>query len=1044
MSLITDIAKTRLQLLDGINANGGDINLRIFEDFYPDEAHFIFELLQNAEDAGATEISFELTAQGCSFEHNGTRPFNEQDIRGITGIFNSSKKNNSDKIGKFGVGFKSVFVYTATPYVYSKNYSFKIEQLILPIEVPPFNGLGACTRFEFPFNEPKMKASKAYDEVKTALERLTRSTLLFLKNIAYIKWQIPGNEGSLHRIEHTKNHVEIVRQVGAKHVRSAHWLHFSAPVIDLEQQVVSIAFELALTGDNKLFDKSKAIKEQLKIVPADPGKVSVFFPAEKETSGLRFHLHGPFIPELSRASIKSSTENLTLFDQIAKLTAKSLHLIKDLGLLNAEFLAVLPNNDDSLGERYEVIRTATLDEMRVSPLVPTSHGDHASATRLLQSRADLKRLLTSDDLAFITEREDAPDWAVGVSQKNSPQDKFLRDLGIEDWDAGNLQDFFENRAREGSKYHYWDKAKVDPLVLDWLENKSYEWLQSLYALLFRHCEEEGFGHLSDVYFVKTSSGSWHFGADSFFPNENPAHSEYTIDEKLLTSGTNQKQKENARKFLEELGVHIPSETDDIQLLINRYSDKETRPSHTEYCEHLARMITYLEKNPAQKEIFGNARLFKVQISVRVAAWVTAQSVYLDEPYGNSNLSLLYSMMSESEQEQKRYPLNTWYLDCGIAVERVIKFAEALGCQKEFDRIYRQARCEDNPNWTSLNSKAWGLSQRSGNVIDRDFALAPVAIELLASRKIPAIQLVWNGLCRANTSYTNILQAVYQITDKVGAQKELSQLVCTLRDMDWVPQTNSTFVKPKDAISTLLPKGFTYDSGYKWLQAIDFGVEEHKKIADATGRTEELKKLGFESEEEWEQGRKFNELFSPEERKELLATKQRQSQPVELPERAVKSSDLRSQRVSEVARNTPEKKTELRERSVTLGAEAVKAEAQVYLQDQYTNANGQMICQVCKYELPFKRLNGGYFFEKVELIDGSEKRHRETYLALCPNHAAMYKYANKQLKSMAELLLNAATVEIELELGGRKTTIYFTETHLADVRACLEADDGFSK
>ena len=92
MNFLENLAAQRQKLLDGIDANEGDINLRIFEDFYPDEAHFIYELLQNAEDAGATEVAFELTAQACYFEHNGSRQFNERDIRSITGIFNSSKK----------------------------------------------------------------------------------------------------------------------------------------------------------------------------------------------------------------------------------------------------------------------------------------------------------------------------------------------------------------------------------------------------------------------------------------------------------------------------------------------------------------------------------------------------------------------------------------------------------------------------------------------------------------------------------------------------------------------------------------------------------------------------------------------------------------------------------------------------------------------------------------------------------------------------------------------------------------------------------------
>ena len=67
MNFLEDLAAKRQKLLDGIDANEGDIDLRIFEGFYPDEAHFIYELLQNAEDAGASEVAFELTPHACYF-----------------------------------------------------------------------------------------------------------------------------------------------------------------------------------------------------------------------------------------------------------------------------------------------------------------------------------------------------------------------------------------------------------------------------------------------------------------------------------------------------------------------------------------------------------------------------------------------------------------------------------------------------------------------------------------------------------------------------------------------------------------------------------------------------------------------------------------------------------------------------------------------------------------------------------------------------------------------------------------------------------------
>jgi hypothetical protein len=112
-------------------------------------------------------------------------------------------------------------------------------------------------------------------------------------------------------------------------------------------------------GDLKLVlsaDRNQ-LSQQLKIAPV-PGQVAVFFPAGKETSGLRFHLHASFVPELSRASIKETTANKPLFEQLATLAASSLHKIRDLGMLPTEFLAVLPNPQDELGARYFGIRDA--------------------------------------------------------------------------------------------------------------------------------------------------------------------------------------------------------------------------------------------------------------------------------------------------------------------------------------------------------------------------------------------------------------------------------------------------------------------------------------------------------------------------------------------------------------------------------------------------------------------------------------------------------------------------------------------------------------
>ena len=75
-----------------------------------------------------------------------------------------------------------------------------------------------------------------------------------------------------------------------------------------------------------------------------------------------------------------------------------------------------------------------------------------------------------------------------------------------------------------------------------------------------------------------------------------------------------------------------------------------------------------------------------------------------------------------------------------------------------------------------------------------------------------------------------------------------------------------------------------------------------------------------------------------------------------------------------------------------------------------------------------------------LVVEAKKRHRSTYLSLCANHAAAYRHANSQRNSMAELVAASSSGEIDVSLGGIETTMYFTQTHLMDAKACIEADE----
>jgi len=162
---------------------------------YSDSAHFIYELLQNADDTKATLVEFDLVKEGLYFKHNGSIPFSISDIdtakedtlsgklghlNAITAIGNSNKIDEQ-KIGKFGIGFKAVFAYSATPHIYDDNFNFKLEDYIVPkvIEIPSKKRSIGETLFYFPFNHITKTKEEAFSEIEEKLQSLFQP-ILFL------------------------------------------------------------------------------------------------------------------------------------------------------------------------------------------------------------------------------------------------------------------------------------------------------------------------------------------------------------------------------------------------------------------------------------------------------------------------------------------------------------------------------------------------------------------------------------------------------------------------------------------------------------------------------------------------------------------------------------------------------------------------------------------------------------------------------------------------------------------------------------------------
>jgi hypothetical protein len=182
----------------------------------------------------------------------------------------------------------------------------------------------------------------------------------------------------------------------------------------------------------------------------------------------------------------------------------------------------------------------------------------------------------------------------------------------------------------------------------------------------------------------------------------------------------------------------------------------------------------------------------------------------------------------------------------------------------------------------------------------------------------------------------------------------------------------------------------------------------------------------------ESGKSYSDLES------LLINPKGPSQPEEV----VKNSDRRRQGVLERRENAPSKDSITRERSIYPGSSDEILQAKAYLRSKYSNSEGQLICQCCHLEMPFK-VRDEYYFEAIQCIRSITKHYFENRLALCPTCAAMYIHAKKtddaELRRIIEGqndLDSAASAEIQIILAGRKFQLRFVGTHMFDLRTVL--------
>lgn len=1008
---------------------------------YPDNAHFIYELLQNAEDPKATSVKFKVTKKSLEFEHNGERLFDINDIESITSIGKSTKKDDPTSIGKFGVGFKAVFAYTNTPEIHSGKFGFRIRDLVVPesCDVDKKVNCGE-TKFIFPFDNPSKSPDKALEEIERGLRSFSDSTLLFLSHIRSIKYELhDGASGSLERVEHDDGRTEIIINHPDGKNTSSNFLIFDKDVSvigeDEREKSCRIAIAYALEDHSKKDKKDKKDKNanRLAIKAVHQGQVSIFFPAEKETSNLHFHIHAPFASTVARDSIRDCYENNILRDCIAELVVESLHEICGKDLLSLDFLGILPNDNDNISGFYDPIRQAIINEFNTQSLTPTKMGGYAPASKLYRGPVKISSVLDDDDIAAITNYE-KPFWIANPRQRNQREDQFLESLNITRWDWYDLAEIFEPNEDERQ------------LIYKLIIKKDDRWLQSLYSLLGEMIEEHYISvSLGDCRIVRVNikdEVDHVYPGQAFFPfngnceTELPENSYFVRRESYSKRN---KKSEHAISFLEYVGVKEFNARTVIELELKDIESNPPSIDDNSYFKKVRKYIAYWKGEPSEAELFKRySFLFGRCISKgffrfdryepESLSLFKANNIALGSDYEDTGLDSAVEIHKKNilwEGYAKKF--------IGDELKDFVSFVKAIGVMFRLEVVRSQVYY--NPNRNELWQDCSG-TRETHTGINEDYTIEGI-VHYIEEPSISLSRAIWNCLIKAKSNYA---KARYRPNKQYPTREAESQLVCNLKKYAWIPDRNGNFKNPEDMAHADLRTDFVYDDNNGLLTAIGFGDQEKKRSSEYHLKNKAAREAGFADAEEQEKWRMLKDLgISVDDLLAQYTQPLNESADYELPERYSGKSSVRQKRLAEEAVNAPERVGEKRTRTIQSNKPIVKEEARLYLKDNYTNFDESMICQICKTELPFRQRDGNYYFEAVEFFPEARKFHPQNYLSLCPNHAAMFKLVNdsESIESGLDDLVDE--VELPIILAGEDYSIYFTERHLEDLKTILAVD-----
>jgi hypothetical protein len=989
-------------------------------------AQYILELLQNADDAGATEVVYDLSSELIVFRHNAEKTFSLADAMAISRVANSNKtQDDSKKIGQFGIGFKSIFNYANSAEIHSGDYHFCLEDFVNVYNIDDKHNIEDSnykTVFSIPF-VPTIK-EKAFLETSEMLERLSENEILFLNNVCSIK-VIGLKEEILIAKSMQDKKVLISKKKGNKEL-SSQWQVFSTPTISNlfdgigeirqeRQSLVSIAIKLN-QGDPKY-----GVLEPIE------GKIFTFFPLTDQVSNLKFHINAPFSINPERSNFRESTvlqkqENKRLLEEISILLGQ---VAEELISKNSslEILALMPLAEDRVPEYLKYLDEKVKESLIHRPLIADPKGVTYKAQEVfLDSSRFIERNPSLNLLDFFqivesfkstAQNADLEVRKVFIPPFGIPRiNTYLATVGVL---RINESYFFEGIRKINAflQVNIGNRHSETSLFLKWLNSLSNSALRSLYILMFDFSEKVSISSLPIFpTYTAHSKVEYNVSTKTLLAGSLSDKSQNVLVHEIFNAYLTQSEDEESSKlrdFFAQIGIREHDTWIDLEKEIKEWRYHQFNIDNE--LERIRGLLVLFRQDPKRlKSIIGNNMKLMGQTRLVTGKsqteWVATNNLFVNFEFANR--SIVEWLESGEISNVSDWP--KFVHECYYKLDGFEEFAKAIGVR------------------SNLGIIGTGLG-----------VTLPALNQILNSRDIEVAQLLWDILVKDTFG-----SEFFEIRTSIGYQP--TQLLTSVTSVPWVPMKNGKFDVITNVSEKEIHPKFIVPRTSNFLVIADFGGEQKRRLLQSEENQALAVKLGFNSFDEVNAAQELLELYSKEEIEALISKGKREvlrdKEPLE------DLLNLLDQLESEEA-SSPELEVAIEEIRARPSYRVKQKERRSYLRDIY-GQDGEVLCQLCRRKMPFKYSyedddgNRWDYFETVAFFLKVEKESPFNCVALCPICSAKVKnfrspdFADFRLKTEISRLCalisedtsrSTKDLYINVELLGDNESIYFNKEHV---------------